>query len=81
MRHILFIAVALLVTIMNNAEADTMPSQPKVIIFDVNETLLDMEAMRESVGEALNGQPCCTTHWYQPCQGNIRTSGKLAWQH
>ncbi|WP_181013679.1 haloacid dehalogenase type II [Alteromonas sp. RKMC-009] len=49
---------------MNNAEADTMPSQPKVIIFDVNETLLDMEAMRESVGEALNGQQSLLPLWF-----------------
>lgn len=40
-----------------NVMADTQPlPKPKVIIFDVNETLLDLENMRESVGKALAGQ-------------------------
>lgn len=32
------------------------PVSPKVIFFDVNETLLDLTAMRSSVGEALGGR-------------------------
>ena len=35
--------------------------KPKVIIFDVNETLLDLETMRTSIGEALDGQEELTT--------------------
>ena len=31
-------------------------ARPKVILFDVNETLLDLTPLRESVGEAL-GSP------------------------
>ena len=55
----------------------TMPAsyaqqRPKVIFFDVNETLLDLEAMRTSVAGALDAnnncyrcgfQPCYTIHW------------------
>ncbi|WP_416143407.1 haloacid dehalogenase type II [Paraglaciecola chathamensis] len=38
--------------------------KPKVIIFDVNETLLDLETMRTSIGEALDGQEEPTTLWF-----------------
>ncbi len=38
--------------------------RPKVIIFDVNETLLDLGTMRNSVGQVLNGQPELTTLWF-----------------
>nr|WP_191866974.1 haloacid dehalogenase type II [Paraglaciecola oceanifecundans] len=38
--------------------------KPKVIIFDVNETLLDLETMRTSIGEALDGQEELTTLWF-----------------
>ena len=41
-----------------------MPEQPKVIIFDVNETLLDLETMRESVGAALNGRQELLPLWF-----------------
>ncbi|OFC72583.1 haloacid dehalogenase type II [Alteromonas confluentis] len=41
-----------------------MPVKPKVIVFDVNETLLDLENMRESVGEALNGQEELLPLWF-----------------
>ena len=37
---------------------------PKVIVFDVNETLLDLEQMRDSVGEALNGQTQLLPLWF-----------------
>lgn len=40
------------------------PVKPKVIIFDVNETLLDLESMRESVGEALDGQQTLLPLWF-----------------
>lgn len=41
-----------------------MQEQPKVIIFDVNETLLDLEKMRHSVGEALNGKEELLPLWF-----------------
>jgi 2-haloacid dehalogenase len=38
--------------------------RPKVLFFDVNETLLDLSAMRESVGEALGGRPDLLPLWF-----------------
>ena len=37
---------------------------PKVIFFDVNETLLDLTAMRSSVGEALGGRDDLLPVWF-----------------
>ncbi|WP_164018540.1 haloacid dehalogenase type II [Pyxidicoccus trucidator] len=37
---------------------------PKVIFFDVNETLLDLESMRQSVGEALGGREELLPLWF-----------------
>lgn len=37
---------------------------PKVIFFDVNETLLDLTAMRSSVGEALGGRTDLLPLWF-----------------
>ncbi|WP_445428881.1 haloacid dehalogenase type II [Alishewanella sp. HL-SH05] len=39
-------------------------TQPKVIVFDVNETLLDLETMRSSIGQALNGRDDLTALWF-----------------
>jgi 2-haloacid dehalogenase len=38
--------------------------KPKVIIFDVNETLLDLNTMRSSVGAALGGNADLTALWF-----------------
>jgi 2-haloacid dehalogenase len=38
--------------------------KPKVIIFDVNETLLDLDTMRSSIGQALDGQSELTALWF-----------------
>ncbi len=40
------------------------PPKPKVIIFDVNETLLDLESMRSSVGDALGGNQELLPLWF-----------------
>ncbi|MFO8155458.1 MAG: haloacid dehalogenase type II [Thiohalospira sp.] len=37
---------------------------PKAIFFDVNETLLDLTPVRESVGEALGGHPELVPLWF-----------------
>ncbi|MEC7452372.1 MAG: haloacid dehalogenase type II, partial [Pseudomonadota bacterium] len=37
---------------------------PKVIFFDVNETLLDLTAMRSSVGEGLGGRDDLLPLWF-----------------
>ncbi|WP_372340962.1 haloacid dehalogenase type II [Paraglaciecola sp.] len=39
-------------------------TKPKVIVFDVNETLLDLETMRRSIGDALGGKDELTTLWF-----------------
>jgi len=38
--------------------------KPKVIFFDVNETLLDLESMRNSVGKALDGKKELLPLWF-----------------
>ena len=39
-------------------------SKPKVIVFDVNETLLDMTPLKTSVGKALNGREDLLPLWF-----------------
>ena len=41
-----------------------MPKRPKVLFFDVNETLLDLEAIRNSVAEALGGRGDLLPLWF-----------------
>ena len=50
-----------------SAEEPTMPSvstRPKCLFFDVNETLLDLDAMKESVAAALGGRPDLLPLWF-----------------
>ncbi|AZV32722.1 haloacid dehalogenase type II [Cobetia sp. ICG0124] len=44
--------------------ADDVVDKPKVLIFDVNETLLDLTSMRSSVGEALGGREDLLPLWF-----------------
>ena len=39
-------------------------TRPKVIVFDVNETLLDLTPVKESVGQALGGRPELAPLWF-----------------
>lgn len=39
-------------------------AKPKMILFDVNETLLDLTALKESVGKALGGRPELLPLWF-----------------
>ncbi len=41
-----------------------VPPRPKVLFFDVNETLLDLTAMKTSVGQALNGRSDLLPLWF-----------------
>ncbi|MFT2092215.1 haloacid dehalogenase type II [Paraglaciecola sp. 2405UD69-4] len=50
-----------MVTTMTNVQAQ---QKPKLIIFDVNETLLDLESMRTSVGKALNNDDSLLPLWF-----------------
>ncbi|WP_417380282.1 haloacid dehalogenase type II [Gimesia sp.] len=50
-----------------SAEDPTMPSvstRPKCLFFDVNETLLDLDAMKQSVAAALGGRPDLLPLWF-----------------
>ena len=38
--------------------------RPKVILFDVNETLLDLKPVKASVGTALGGRPELAPLWF-----------------
>lgn len=44
--------------------ADVSDQKPKVIFFDVNETLLDLSAMRTSVSKALGGRDDLLPLWF-----------------
>ncbi len=48
----------------NTAKSARELRAPKVIFFDVNETLLDLTAMRSSVGEALGGRDDLLPLWF-----------------
>lgn len=49
----------------NTETANTTSSkQPKVLFFDVNETLLDLTAMKESVGKVLGNRPDLLPLWF-----------------
>ena len=41
-----------------------LTTRPKVILFDVNETLLDLKPVKRTVGEALGGRPELVTLWF-----------------
>ena len=44
---------------------DTIKKErPKILFFDVNETLLDLTTMNESVGKALNGKKELLPLWF-----------------
>lgn len=45
-------------------QGDQAIARPKVIFFDVNETLLDLKPLREAVGNALGGRPELVALWF-----------------
>ncbi|MEL7309089.1 MAG: haloacid dehalogenase type II, partial [Pseudomonadota bacterium] len=44
--------------------ASQIQAKPKVIVFDVNETLLDLEQMQSSVSKALDGNTQLLPLWF-----------------
>ncbi|GAA4448705.1 haloacid dehalogenase type II [Novipirellula rosea] len=48
----------------HQAESGSVVSRPKVIIFDVNETLLDLAPLKTSVGKALGGREDLLPLWF-----------------
>jgi 2-haloacid dehalogenase len=47
-----------------NIMAEPTQDKPKVLIFDVNETLLDLTSMRSSIGKALGGREDLLPLWF-----------------
>lgn len=48
----------------NGTNGDQNISRPKVLFFDVNETLLDLNAMKQSIGNALGGREDLVSLWF-----------------
>jgi len=48
----------------NVMATESQKNKPKVIIFDVNETLLDLDSMRDSIGKALGGRDDLLPLWF-----------------
>lgn len=48
----------------NQKSTDMQNKRPKVLFFDVNETLLDLTKMKKSVGEALGGREDLLPLWF-----------------
>ena len=59
------VGTAVAVTAAARAEkGDSVMKRPKVIFFDVNETLLDLKPLKESVGKALGGRQELVPLWF-----------------
>ncbi|BBW91130.1 haloacid dehalogenase [Pseudoalteromonas sp. PS1M3] len=48
----------------SSVNAEESKEKPKVLIFDVNETLLDLTSMRASIGKALGGREDLLPLWF-----------------
>ncbi len=68
LRHFkLLTAISFLFSLLSfapTAAADQDKAPPKIIFFDVNETLLDLDAMKSSVSEALGGREDLMALWF-----------------
>lgn len=58
------IRLLLVLCLMPILSVQAATPKPKVIFFDVNETLLDLESMRTSVGKALDGKKELLPLWF-----------------
>lgn len=62
---IIFLALLYMVSLtQHSAHAQTAIDKPKVIFFDVNETLLDLQQMKTSVSAALDGRTDLMALWF-----------------
>ena len=66
MKRAALIFLGLIATIQHPAKAEEIKTTeaPKVIFFDVNETLLDLQSMQKSVGDALGGREDLLPLWF-----------------
>jgi len=60
----LILLAGICITGANAMASNESKQQPKVLIFDVNETLLDLESMRGSIGQALGGREDLLPLWF-----------------
>lgn len=49
---------------LKGQKGESMDKEIKVVFFDVNETMLDLESMRDSVGKALGGRRDLLPYWF-----------------
>ncbi|GAA4242273.1 haloacid dehalogenase type II [Winogradskyella damuponensis] len=60
----------------------TKETRPKVLFFDVNETLLDLTKMKKQVGEALNGREELLSLWFTTMlQYSLVTTASGQYEH
>ncbi|MBP0903774.1 haloacid dehalogenase type II [Mariniflexile gromovii] len=69
-------------TFGNVAEDSIDKVRPKVLFFDVNETLLDLTQMKEQVGEALEGRKDLLSLWFTTMlQYSLVTTASGQYEH
>ncbi len=73
-------------TMYSNENEDRMMlkemTRPKVLFFDVNETLLDLTQMKRQVGEALNGREDLLSLWFTTMlQYSLVTTASGQYEH
>lgn len=65
-----------------NINMMTNQTRPKVLFFDVNETLLDLTQMKKQVGEALNGREDLLALWFTTMlQYSLVTTASGQYEH
>lgn len=64
--RLMFYSILLSIFVLQSVASATSkkPALPKVIIFDVNETLLDLESLQGPVGQQLNGRKDLLGLWF-----------------
>ena len=77
------IAPNILIGQTNKSNMKTINKErPKVLFFDVNETLLDLTQMKQQVGEALNGREDLLSLWFTTMlQYSLVTSASGQYEH
>ena len=78
----LLIPNLVLANLQENTNIMTNKTRPKVLFFDVNETLLDLTQMKTQVGEALNGRDDLLSLWFTTMlQYSLVTSASGQYEH
>ena len=65
-----------------NSKKSIIKARPKVLFFDVNETLLDLTTMKKQVGEALGGREDLLSLWFTTMlQYSLVTTASGQYEH